>query len=890
MNFIMKRRLATMLLTAASLTAFAEYGINFPDGTTVTRNNRYLNSLKLRADGLSTQILDVNQTNLGPLYVDCTGKCFVALQGTEVTFLPDWTGDWMNGYVYLDRGNDGTFDVDADAQSTSDDLMAFSNYEGKNSLGASSGNANNVLNPPSFTIPADLKPGLYRMRFKIDWSNVDPGGATVEGNDIVRNGGVITDFMLLVPDTDGKVHVSATNGSITMADGSAITPEAIPTEGSVDFLLTPAPGYKFDGLTITSGFHTGSDNVTFVEPALNGGIPTVYTDASISAEGIITVAATELAGGAELHAQFIEAGEVNPAQRYHSDYSGTKSASDGITAITVNGTKKAVSSTSLHEWNELKVNCQKGGALTVLPTFGGNAPGFRLYIDLNHDGQFNENPSALSCELVASSEGAGELTATLPEWLGNGVYRARLEAVGHSDVDFLLNVHNATARIFPKALNGIILTVDGTPLPNESQILTSLKVLCQPTLPGYVATKAIIRHGQNLNGPEFISGNRQWADTEGNLLKSGKMSVNSALMDGDVEIYVIYEETEDSEWTKVWADEFNTDKLDTRRWQYQSRAGATWNRLVAQGAKAQRMVNVIEDGYYNSYCIPTPDEISGETQPMISGAINTLGKFSITYGKIECRLKTTAHTGNFPAFWMMPAYSELTELGLNGWPRDGEIDIWEQIDTESRAYHTVHTGWTGWSNYCGWSDAPKQSSPQSSSNNWTDTSLWHVYALEWDAEQLRWYVDGKQTFSYTNQHYSEPGSEHYIEKITWPFDKHFYIILNQSVGNGAWAKPADTSFRYLTQFDYVRVYQKKGENAYDSKVKDNGDDPNFYVPAKGVDDSESAIIEVDMEPSEADGPVEYYDLNGRRVAAGSGLVPGIYVEKQGSIANKIIVR
>ena len=48
-----------------------------------------------------------------------------------------------------------------------------------------------------------------------------------------------------------------------------------------------------------------------------------------------------------------------------------------------------------------------------------------------------------------------------------------------------------------------------------------------------------------------------------------------------------------------------------------------------------------------------------------------------------------------------------------------------------------------------------------------------------------------------------------LEDGQWPFDAPFYLILNQSVGSGAWAKPADTSFTYETQFDWVRVYQKQ---------------------------------------------------------------------------------
>ena len=91
---------------------------------------------------------------------------------------------------------------------------------------------------------------------------------------------------------------------------------------------------------------------------------------------------------------------------------------------------------------------------------------------------------------------------------------------------------------------------------------------------------------------------------------------------------------------------------------------------MAQGDEIP-YVNIVADGRYNSYCIGTPDEFKDtENQNMISGDINSQGLFHLTYGKVEARIKTRRHTGNFPAFWMMPMDNS------KGWPKDGEIDIW----------------------------------------------------------------------------------------------------------------------------------------------------------------------------------------------------------------------
>ena len=95
----------------------------------------------------------------------------------------------MNGYVYLDRGNDGKFTADLNEDYTipeSSDIMSYSyvetveNTEGYKSDGTKiSGNARNFINPPAFRLPSDLANGFYRMRFKVDWGNVDPDRKSV---------------------------------------------------------------------------------------------------------------------------------------------------------------------------------------------------------------------------------------------------------------------------------------------------------------------------------------------------------------------------------------------------------------------------------------------------------------------------------------------------------------------------------------------------------------------------------------------------------------------------------------------------------------------------------------------------------------------------------------
>lgn len=323
--------------------------------------------------------------------------------------------------------------------------------------------------------------------------------------------------------------------------------------------------------------------------------------------------------------------------------------------------------------------------------------------------------------------------------------------------------------------------------------------------------------------------------------------------------------TDGSEWVMIFNDEFDSGSMDTEKWAYHPRYSSTWNKRIAKSAAGREAVNKFTDGVYNAYAIPTPeDAMTGEGSiPMITGAIYTGSNFYCTGGYIEARIKTSPHLGNFPAFWMMPSKSP------NGWPKDGEIDIWEQIDLENVAYHTVHTAWR----YKSLGPISKNSDPFGGTCT-VDMKEYHVYGLEWDQDALKWYVDGKLRFTYKNQHYTEGK---YTEHFTWPYHAPFYIILNQSVGDGSWAKPADTAHTYLTQFDYVRVYQKKDSLDYFSKA-------DGYVT--------TTIDEVTLDGSDnfdPNAPREYFNMQGIRVDA-SNLTPGIYIVKQSNRTWKELVK
>lgn len=246
--------------------------------------------------------------------------------------------------------------------------------------------------------------------------------------------------------------------------------------------------------------------------------------------------------------------------------------------------------------------------------------------------------------------------------------------------------------------------------------------------------------------------------------------------------------SEDSSWELVFSDEFNQkdgSMPNAKFWSSSPRGWSTWDRWVSDSPQ----VVFIRDGHLVCRAIRNTNPL--DTATMITGAVETKHKFSFRYGKIEVRARTKSHEGNFPAFWLLP------QPPAESHPFGGEIDVFESFGNNILAFHTVHTNWTL---------NLKHTSPTNTFNRKVDIDRWHVYGLVWTERSLVFTVDGKVTGSYVKS--SDPEA---LANKQWPFDKPFYIILNQSVrqfGTPYGGDP-DIDYKYETQFDWVRVYKQK---------------------------------------------------------------------------------
>ncbi|MBQ2123273.1 MAG: glycoside hydrolase family 16 protein [Bacteroidaceae bacterium] len=829
---IKSKFLLVVLMALTSSLAWAEdYPISFKKTQAYTHASRRLNSVMLtNADGTKQTLqLPTPQT----VYSLIEDKAFSATAGETLTAQFGYSGTWMNGFVYIDFGQDGNFEATLNADGTmpeGSDAVAFSYAEptldsgvGYNSLGNRVNDAD-VLNPPSFKLPETLANGFYRMRFKVDWASIDPAGRPEDGNGILKNGGAICDVALNVHAATGKLSTQATNGSITLADGQAL-PETIAFGTPLNLKIQPAKGYALDVVRIKHGHNLAGEatlhgvkqhDVIEIPAYLMQGdvltIPAEYIDGDVEITTVFTPAQYDTAEG-------LYAIGFDKDATLASDYEATLSLriAPKVRAMKVAGTQAYVDLTGEHQ----SFYAPEKFVLNI--TDNRDDLHYYLYIDLNNDGKFTpmlteEGKLAVSSELVAFTHYNGknslgetveQLVKKLPEFsisplLPEGVYRMRLKAdvnnispsgsqqmIDHGGVivDYLLNITRTPKPLKLLTTNGNIYARGNTAHPNEiTPIAAELYMALAPAAPGFEAQEVVVRHGHNLSGAQYVNGNIQWFERT-LTPKKNVATLSSNLVNGAIEVTANFEPTAGCEWELVFNDEFNAENYSqpvNDKWMRCQRYGATWNRWLSDSKE----VVYLQDGDLVTRAIPNPDT-STDNVPMITGGIKSNNRFGFTYGIVEGRILSNPWIGNFPAFWMMP------EDQSAGWPDCGEIDIWETIDEQQRSWHTVHSNWTY--------DLGKTGNPQSSFNVAVDLSRYHTYRLEWTPTTLVWFVDGKEVGRYTKS-----SSESDLAQGQWPFDKHFHLILNQSVGNGAWAANADVKHTYETRFDWVRVYQKKG--------------------------------------------------------------------------------
>ncbi len=236
----------------------------------------------------------------------------------------------------------------------------------------------------------------------------------------------------------------------------------------------------------------------------------------------------------------------------------------------------------------------------------------------------------------------------------------------------------------------------------------------------------------------------------------------------------------------VWQDEFDGSEIDDSKWtrEVNGRGGGN-NELQYYTDKEENAF--IEDGHLVIQALKPEKKYIGRSYT--SARLRTLAKGDWQYGRFEIRAKMPEGQGLWPAIWMLPS-----EYRYGGWPSSGEIDIMELLGHEPNIVHgTLHYGHLGNHLFTGREYELEEGD---------FVNEFHVYGLEWEEEEIRWYLNGEliqtqRSWSTKNKPYPAP------------FDQPFHLIINVAVG-GNWPGSPDetTTFPQRMEVDYVRVYQK----------------------------------------------------------------------------------
>ena len=290
------------------------YPINFDAGQVPTRTDRSLSKLTFVSTGEINSIVNVPTATV---YNNLTEETTIkAKPGGTVTVKMTYKGAWMNGFVYVDWANDGQFTPDiVDNRPTEEsELMSYTYLNGYNSQGSqTNGNsvANGVITCPTFTIPDNTQPGIYRMRLKVDWDSDDAGGNNNPNNLITANGGAVVDVLLNVHAAEVPISANQLNGDVLRTDGTALSDALIPFGDAFRIKIAPAPNFPYTGIVLTHGYNLDGpeyvrDNrqysvVTIPASAFDVEsdeytIPASYIDGEVRIEGLFTPGTTTEVG------------------------------------------------------------------------------------------------------------------------------------------------------------------------------------------------------------------------------------------------------------------------------------------------------------------------------------------------------------------------------------------------------------------------------------------------------------------------------------------------------------------------------------------------------------------------------------------------------------------
>ena len=239
----------------------------------------------------------------------------------------------------------------------------------------------------------------------------------------------------------------------------------------------------------------------------------------------------------------------------------------------------------------------------------------------------------------------------------------------------------------------------------------------------------------------------------------------------------------------VWNDEFNTNTITETKWQIVTGDGCDigncgWGNNELQYFSAENIHTI--NGILN---------IVAKKESMVS-SFYTSGKFftkekinMFSDGRIEIFMKMPKGRGLQSVIQLLP------DPNNNGWIQNKGIDIVNFLGDEvSTLLSGIHVGNEWPDNY--------YHGRSFTINNKALSDDFHLYVLEWDNEELRWFIDGYLYYRLSKSH---------IGLFPWPFDQPLHLAIQLSVGGTYAGNPnLATVFPSQLEVEYIRTYNRAG--------------------------------------------------------------------------------
>ena len=258
----------------------------------------------------------------------------------------------------------------------------------------------------------------------------------------------------------------------------------------------------------------------------------------------------------------------------------------------------------------------------------------------------------------------------------------------------------------------------------------------------------------------------------------------------------------------TWSDEFNGTELDDSKWVIQegNRSGPdgpiNWGNNEKENYKAENVS--VGNGVLNIEAREEKTTIGTGDDALeydyTSGRINTRGKFSAGYGYVEASLKFNAEKGLWPAFWMLGEKKAT-------WPRNGEIDILEQANTNDYFQSTVHFYNSTYGSNDEHHTSKNDEEAHAKMSN-IDFSEYHKYGVNRNGDTIAFYLDREKVYEYVIENDKKKSPSRYPSAM----NNDYYLLLNLAVGGNFTQNQLPENLPKSMQVDYVRYYETEGLN------------------------------------------------------------------------------